>query len=50
MDRNSKILLIFLLLLIVISVYVTYRRSFITKDYEVVAPVDTQTQDGGSSQ
>jgi len=39
MDRNSKILLVFLLLLTIASVYLTYRRSFITKDYEII-PVE----------
>ncbi|MBI2627736.1 hypothetical protein HYW72_02285 [Candidatus Nomurabacteria bacterium] len=36
MDKKSKILLVALLLLTIISIYLTYRRSFITKDYEVI--------------
>jgi|GEM_PF-2081643 len=38
MDKKSKILLIVLLLLAVVSIYLTYRRSFVTKNYEVVSP------------
>lgn len=50
MDRNSKILSVFLLLLIIVSVYLTYRRSFITKDYEIIVPEDTQVEEGDLSQ
>jgi len=42
MDKKSKILLVVLLALTVISVYLTYRRAFITKDYEVVNPPEEQ--------
>jgi hypothetical protein len=40
MDKRSKILLMALLLLTIISIYLTYRRSFITKDYEIIADSD----------
>ena len=50
MDRNSKVLSIFLLLLIIISVYLTYRRSFITKDYEIIIPEDVQEEEEDLSQ
>ena len=50
MDRNSKILSVLLLLLIIVSVYLTYRRSFITKDYDVIDPEDVQEEEEDLSQ
>lgn len=37
MDKRSKILLWILLVLVIISICLTYRRSFITKDYEIIS-------------
>jgi len=45
MDKKSRIFLIVLLLLVIVSIYLTYRRSFITKDYEIIVPEDTQTDE-----
>ena len=50
MDKKSRIFLIVLLLLVIVSIYLTYRRSFITKDYEIIVPEDTQTDEGDLNQ
>lgn len=51
MDKKSGILLIVLLLLIIVSIYLTYERSFITKDYEVlISEEEGQTIDEDGSQ
>jgi len=36
MDKKSKILLVIFLILVAVSVYFTYGRSFITRNYEIV--------------
>ncbi len=50
MDKKSKIFFVTLLLLVLISIYLTYRRSFITKNYEVIVSEDTQVKEGNLSQ
>lgn len=43
MDKKSKILLSVFCLLVVVSIVLTYYRSFISKDYEII-------QDSGSGE
>jgi hypothetical protein len=44
MDKNSKILIIVFVIVIVVSVFFTYKRAFIERNYEVI-PVAEDSQD-----
>ncbi len=44
MDKKSKILFVLLLVLIVASIVLTYYRSFISKDFEII-----KTEEGRAS-
>lgn len=44
MDKKSGIFLIVFLLLTVVSIYLTYRRSFITEDYEIIQNQDASDE------
>ncbi len=46
MDKKSKILLVILLLLTAVSVYLTYERAFITKDFEIINEVQEEDTSG----
>ena len=36
MDKNSKVLIIVFVIVIVVSVFFTYKRAFIDKNFEVI--------------
>lgn len=36
MDKKSKIIFVIFIFLIVVSVYLLYKRSFITYDFEII--------------
>ncbi|MFA6520149.1 MAG: hypothetical protein WCT44_00925 [Candidatus Paceibacterota bacterium] len=46
MDKNSKILLAIVVFLTVVSIYLTYIRSFVDKNYEVI-PIPEETEESG---
>jgi len=45
MDRDTKILVVIMVVLLITSISFAYYRFFITKDYEIVIPEDTQEQE-----
>ncbi len=45
MDKKSKMLFVLLLVLIVVSIALTYYRSFISKDFEVIKTEEGATSD-----
>lgn len=44
MDKKSQILFVLLLILIIVSISLTYYRSFISKDFEII-----KTEEGTTS-
>lgn len=36
MDKKSKILIVFLILSVIFSIYLTYKRSFIDRDFDII--------------
>lgn len=42
MDNKSKILLTVLVVLILVSLFLTYYRSFISRDYEIIQSEEKQ--------
>ncbi|MFA6586286.1 MAG: hypothetical protein WCS86_03965 [Candidatus Paceibacterota bacterium] len=43
MDRNSKILLAVLIVLLVASIFLTYYRFYITKDFTILENTEEET-------
>ena len=41
LDKKSNILFIVLLILVVFSIYLTYRRAFVTRDFEIYQSEET---------
>ena len=44
MDKKSKILLLFIFTIIIISVYLTYQRAFIANDYEIISSPEEEQE------
>jgi len=45
-DKNSKILIIIFVLVILASIFLTYKRAFIDKDFEVIYSEEEEEETG----
>lgn len=42
LKTKTNLFYIFFIIIVVVSVYLTYRRAFITKDFEIIQPENIQ--------